>query len=154
MLHSRTSINSHQATIAAILPATRYFWRDLVEDVAGVRKRLVAERAIDDVIADSFPASDPPSWNPGIARLSPVTRQPAAPAAGTAGRVPAAAIDVLDVSLPPRKRTFVQLLVSLLGATGLALMVPLVILLIGLPFVLMLRGLLHAIGWAFGITTL
>jgi hypothetical protein len=153
MLHSRTSINSHQATIAAILPATRYFWRDLVEDVAGVRKRLVAERAIDDVIADSFPASDPPSWNPGIARLAPVTRQPAAPAA-TAGRVPAAAIDVLDVSLPPRKRTFVQLLVSLLGATGLALMVPLVILLIGLPFVLMLRGLLHAIGWVFGITTL
>jgi hypothetical protein len=153
MLHSRTSINSHQATIAAILPATRYFWRDLVEDVAGVRKRLVAERAIDDVIADSFPASDPPSWNPGIARLAPLSREPAGPAAtGVLGA--AGVIDVLDVSLPPRKRTFVQLLVSLLGATGLALMVPLVILLIGLPFVLMLRGLLHAIGWAFGITTL
>ena len=153
MLHSRTSINSHQATIAAILPATRYFWRDLVEDVAGVRKRLVAERAIDDVIADSFPASDPPSWTPAIARPAPLRRELAGPAA-TAGRVPARAIDVLDVSLPPRKRSFVQLLVSLLGATALALMVPFVVLLIGLPFVLVLRGLLHAIAWVFGVTTL
>ena len=153
MLHSRSSFNSHQATIAAILPATRYFWRDLVEDVTGVRKRLVTERAIDDVIADSFPASDPPSWNPGIARLAPLSREPAGPAP-TGGRVAAGAIDVLDVSLPRRPRTFVQPLVSLLGATGLALMVPFVILLIGLPFVLMLRGLLHAIAWVFGISTL
>ena len=65
MLHSRTSINSHQATIAAILPATRYFGHDLVDDMTGMQKRLVAERAIDDVIADSFPASDPPSWTLG-----------------------------------------------------------------------------------------
>lgn len=28
---------------------------------------------IDDVLADSFPASDPPSWAPGIARLAPPT---------------------------------------------------------------------------------
>ena len=35
------------------------------------RDRLAAERAIDDVLADSFPASDPPSWNPGITRLHP-----------------------------------------------------------------------------------
>jgi hypothetical protein len=31
-----------------------------------------AERALDDVLADSFPASDPPSWNPGVARPDPV----------------------------------------------------------------------------------
>ena len=153
MLHSRTSINSHQATIAAILPATRDLGRDLVDDVTSVRKRLVAERAIDDVIADSFPASDPPSWNPGIARLAPLSREPAGPAA-TGGRGAAGVIDVLDVSLPPMNRSFVQLLISLGGATGLALMVPFVILLIGLPFVLMLRGLLHAISWVFGIATL
>ena len=27
---------------------------------------------IDDVLADSFPASDPPSWTPGVARLCPL----------------------------------------------------------------------------------
>ena len=26
---------------------------------------------IDDVLADSFPASDPPAWTPGVARLTP-----------------------------------------------------------------------------------
>ena len=153
MLHSRTSINSHQATIAAILPATRYFGHDLVDDMTGMQKRLVAERAIDDVIADSFPASDPPSWNPGIARLAPLSREPAGPAAtGVLGA--AGVIDVLVVSLPPTERTVVQMLISLAGATGLALMVPFVILLIGLPFVLLFRGLLHAISWVFGIATL
>ena len=34
------------------------------------REHMAAERAIDDVLADSFPASDPPSWNPGITRLA------------------------------------------------------------------------------------
>ena len=28
---------------------------------------------MDDVLADSFPASDPPSWTPGMARPAPVT---------------------------------------------------------------------------------
>ena len=35
------------------------------------KNRLAAERVIDDVLADSFPASDPPSWNAGVARLEP-----------------------------------------------------------------------------------
>jgi hypothetical protein len=28
-------------------------------------------QAIDDVLAGTFPASDPPAWTPGIARLAP-----------------------------------------------------------------------------------
>lgn len=33
--------------------------------------RGARERRIDEVLAESFPASDPPSWTPGITRLSP-----------------------------------------------------------------------------------
>jgi hypothetical protein len=36
-----------------------------------MQRRPAAERAIDDVLEDSFPASDPPSWNPGVARVKP-----------------------------------------------------------------------------------
>jgi hypothetical protein len=31
------------------------------------RQRSTAEHEIDEVLSDSFPASDPPSWNPGVA---------------------------------------------------------------------------------------
>ncbi len=31
------------------------------------QQRLAAERALDAVLADSFPASDPPSWTLGVA---------------------------------------------------------------------------------------
>lgn len=36
-------------------------------------QRMAAERAVDVVLTDSFPASDPPSWTQGIARLSSAT---------------------------------------------------------------------------------
>ena len=35
------------------------------------KQRLAAERALDSVLADSFPASDPPSWTLGITRPQP-----------------------------------------------------------------------------------
>lgn len=53
MLHTRTAIE----------------YRD---GRAAIAQRLAVERVIDDVLADSFPASDPPSWNPGVARPDPV----------------------------------------------------------------------------------
>jgi hypothetical protein len=63
------------------------------------QQALAAERALDSVLADSFPASDPPSWTLGITRP-----QPDAPATSdeTAlsqdGRAAIDKENVLDVS--------------------------------------------------------
>lgn len=68
MLYTRNTIEYRDSTLAAIVPAAVGI-DGRVDDFRDRRDRLAAERAIDDVLADSFPASDPPSWNPGIARL-------------------------------------------------------------------------------------
>ena len=130
---------------------------DRVDDFRDRRDRLAAERAIDDVLADSFPASDPPSWNPGITRLA-LDGDLAHRASGhtpltDAGERGNGLSDVIDVSRPTRGgRTFLQGLVSLAGAAGIALAVPFVILLIGLPIALAVRGLLEVVGWVLGVT--
>ena len=69
MLHTRSAIE-HRDGAPAVVPAIVGVDRIVAE--AGDRQaRLEAERALDEVLADSFPASDPPSWNPGIARPDP-----------------------------------------------------------------------------------
>jgi hypothetical protein len=42
-------------------------------EAEAAQRRLAAERAVDSVLADSFPASDPPSWTLGIAPPRPAT---------------------------------------------------------------------------------
>jgi hypothetical protein len=120
--------------------------------------QLAAEQALDAVLADSFPASDPPSWNPGFARPR--------PANGLEARAehlefvpdsdaPAGPSGFIDVSRAPRAdRTFLQSVVSLAGAAGIALLVPFAILLVGLPVALVVRGLLEVIGWLSGVPLL
>jgi hypothetical protein len=94
-----------------------------------LRTNLTAQD-IDDALAGTFPASDPPAWTPGIAR----------PAPEIAG--------VIDVSGPTHeKRTFAQALVSLLGAAGLTLLAPAAVLAVGIPVALAVRGLLEAARW-------
>jgi hypothetical protein len=125
------------------------------DDFSEQRKRLYAERAIDDVLADSFPASDPPSWNPGISRPEPVVaiHHPAAPSDRIdAGSEPARE-GVIDIDMSSRvgDRTFIDALISLAGGAGIALLVPFVILLIGVPVALTIRGVLEVIGWLAGV---
>jgi hypothetical protein len=111
-------------------------------------RRLAAERAVDSVLADSFPASDPPSWTLGITRPQP-ERQ------GTRDEIPmledrrAGLVreTVIDVSRPTYRRTFLKGVLALAGAAGIALLVPFVILLIGLPIALAVRGVVEAASW-------
>ena len=119
---------------------------------ADQRARYAAERALDQVLADSFPASDPPSWTLGVAQPSSGSTESAEFADVTAkekrdGEAINVKVDVIDVSLPRTKRTFLQVLASLAGAAGIALLVPFVILLIGLPVALVIRGIAEAVGW-------
>jgi hypothetical protein len=153
MLHTRMSIDSGAATAAAIVPLARDVTGRIFEEVTSTRQRLAAERAIDDVLQGSFPASDPPSWTPGVARVDPSVHEPVE---DVPIKVPAGggAIDIIDVSRPHAERTFLQSVVSFAGAGAISLTVPFVILLIGLPFALAIRGLLEAIAWLFGAAIL
>jgi len=156
VLYTRNTIEYRDSTLAAIVPAAVVIGHG-VDELRDRRESLAAERAIDDVLADSFPASDPPSWNPGITRLA-LGGNLADRASGHTPLTDArerwgpGLSDVVDVSRPRSEgRTFLQGLVSLTGAAGIALAVPFVILLIGLPIALALRGLLEVVGWVLGV---
>jgi hypothetical protein len=118
--------------------------------------RLAVERAIDGVIEDSFPASDPPSWNPGTARPAPAAHKATHGVLDvTDADVRKAAVarnGVIDVSRPTEDgRPFIHALISLAGAAGVALLLGLGILLITIPVALVVGGLIGAIGWLFNL---
>jgi hypothetical protein len=104
---------------------------------AAVRHERERELAVDETLAESFPASDPPSWNAGIVRPAPASTSDGIAAAG-----------VLDVSRPhDTERTLLQAFVSLAAAAGVSLVMPLAILLVGLPIALAARGLHELLLW-------
>jgi hypothetical protein len=121
MTYTNTASEYRDGTRAAMPPGTVGL-AGAADDVSERRNPLAAERAIDDALADSFPASDPPSWNAGVTRPEPVASW-----------------------------RFIDALISFAGAAGVALLVPFAILLVGLPAVLAIRGLIEAIGWLFGV---
>ena len=108
MLH--TSNEYRTGAAAAIAPTIGGV--DAFVEESNARRRVDAERALDQVLADSFPASDPPSWNTGIVR--PGLRAGVEPHAERVDKVAdtgarAVASDVLDVSRPSNgDRTFLQ----------------------------------------------
>jgi hypothetical protein len=150
MLFTGTAIE-HRDGVAAVVPAVAGVNR--IVDGSGERQaRLAAERALDEVLADSFPASDPPSWNSGIIQPHPARGFASSAAPAQNGHERLRRADVIDVSRSTQgDRTFFHALVSLCGAAGIALAFGVGILLVGLPLVLVVRGVLEAAGWLFGI---
>jgi hypothetical protein len=151
MLHTRTAIEYRDGAAAVVPPIVG---GDSIVDEAGDRQaRLAAERALDEVLADSFPASDPPSWNTGIIRPHPARQIASDAAPAEAADKSPRGVDVIDVSRPTDgERTFLQALVSLVGAAGIALLFGVAILLVGLPIAVVVRGLPEVVGWLFRIT--
>ena len=158
MLHT-TAVEYRTTSEAAILPTIVTVKRFAEE--ASERRRLAAERALDQVLADSFPASDPPSWNPGIVRADPVVsrvdRHVARDDASTAdpfeSAIGANAVVVFSKPITAERPLF-QRMISFGGAIGTALLLPLAILLVGLPVALAVRGLLELIDWVLGANLL
>jgi hypothetical protein len=64
VLHKRTAVEGGSDGTRSLLPFV--VERDLRPATSPDRARDAAERALDQVLADSFPASDPPSWTLGV----------------------------------------------------------------------------------------
>ena len=67
MLHTRSVTEYPVGAERAILP-TIVTVDASAEESSARHSRLAAEQALDAVLADSFPASDPPAWTPSVGK--------------------------------------------------------------------------------------
>ena len=101
-------------------------------------------QAIDDVLADTFPASDPPAWTPGIVRPAPEVAAQRVERGTPQHETSDLAAHQVEVHA---ERSRAQLLLSLVGLAGVALLVPIAILAAGTPVALAIRGLIALTEW-------
>jgi hypothetical protein len=152
--YSRRSIECQNGIAFAILPVI-VGAADDADGVGARHRQRTAERVIDETLLDSFPASDPPSWNTGIARpdsiVSAGSREAPYVTSSEAAHRPKSADTTYVAQRTSGERTLRQILASLAGATGVVLLVPFAILLVGLPVALAVRGVLEAIQWLLGV---
>jgi hypothetical protein len=99
------------------------------------------ERKVDEVLADSFPASDPPPWTLGRVPGPPIERT------DTASDDDPVWSSHTTVIVAGGKRTAWQWMATGVGAIGMGMVVPIAILVIGIPIALATRTLIEVAGW-------
>lgn len=113
----------------------------LVMESKDGQTRAEYERELDQALAGSFPASDPPPWTFGVSSPESLPRRD----------IPTPEAAATDVVIAAGEAYGYRRFASVAEAIGITSLVPLAILLVGVPIALLLRGLAEAVVWLLGL---